>query len=92
MNRLLGRALTTPFRVEPMPEAAAPILTLAAARQRAAESRPEIRQADLKEQQAEFERRLAKAEYIPDLSVSLRYVGFTNFDVYRQTSPPRAST
>ena len=81
LNQLLGRDLTTPFRVEPMAERGAPALTLDAARQRAAESRAEIRQADLKEQQAEYDRRLAKAEYIPDLSVSLRYVGFTNFDV-----------
>lgn len=36
---------------------------------------------DLKEKQAEYDRRLAKAEYIPDLSVSLRYFGFNNFDV-----------
>jgi outer membrane protein len=81
LNQVLGRDLTTPFRVETMAEEEATPLTLIAARQRAAESRPEIRQADLKERQAEFDRRLAKAEYIPDLSVSLRYVGYNNFDV-----------
>ena len=40
LNQLLGRDLTTPFRVETMPEDAATALTLDAARQRAAESRP----------------------------------------------------
>ena len=44
-------------------------------------NRPEIRQARLKEQQAEFDRRLAKAEYIPDVSLSVRYLGFHNFEV-----------
>jgi outer membrane protein TolC len=81
LNQLLGRDLTTPFRVDAIPEGEAIGLTLDAARQRAAESRPEIRQADLKEKQAEYDRRLAKAEYIPDLSASLRYVGFNNFQV-----------
>ena len=81
LNQLLGRDLTTPFQVETMPEDAATALTLDAARQRAAESRPEIRQADLRERQAEYDRRLAKAESIPDLSVSLRYQGNHNFDV-----------
>ena len=81
LNQLLGRDLRTAFQVEMMPEHGAAALTLDAARQRAAESRPEIRQADLKAQQAEYDRRLARAEYIPDLSASLRYAGFNNFDV-----------
>ena len=45
------------------------------------DNRPEIRQAQLKERQAECDRRLAKAEYIPDLSFSVRYLGFNNFEV-----------
>jgi outer membrane protein TolC len=81
LNQLLGRDLATPFRVVPMPDEAAIGLTLDAARQHAAASRPEIRQADLKEKQAEYDRRLAKAEYIPDLSASVRYFGFNNFQV-----------
>jgi outer membrane protein len=81
LNELLGRELSTPFRVAAMPEYDPIGLTLEDARQRAAENRPEIRQADLKGQQAEYDRRLAKAEYIPDLSLSLRYLGFNNFDV-----------
>ena len=80
-NDLLGRDLTTRFRVEPMAEEAASEMTLEAARQRAAESRPEIRQAQAREKQAQYERRIAKADYIPDLSASVRYVGFYNFEV-----------
>jgi outer membrane protein TolC len=81
LNELLGRDLTTPFRVHPMLEDEVGGLTLAAARQRALEDRPEIRQARLKEQQAEFDRRFAKAEYLPDVSLSVRYLGFNNYEV-----------
>ena len=81
MNDLLGRDISTRFRVEPIPEQDADGLTLESARERALESRPELRQAELKEQQAEYERRLAKAEYIPDVSFSVRYLRFDNFEV-----------
>jgi outer membrane protein TolC len=81
LNDLLGRELTTSFRVHAMPEEEAIGLALDAARRRALESRSEIRQAHLREQQAEYERRIAKAEYIPDLNLSVRYMGFNNFEV-----------
>ena len=81
LNELLGRDLSTPFRVHPMLEDQLGGLTLAEARQQALQNRPEIRQARLKEQQAEFDRRLAKAEYIPDVNLSVRYLGFHNFNV-----------
>jgi outer membrane protein TolC len=81
LNDLLGRDLATRFRVEPIPEQDAEGVTLEAARQRAAENRPEIRQARLKEQQADYERRIARADYIPDLSLSVRYTGFHNYEV-----------
>jgi len=80
LNQLLGRDLTTSFRVNVMPETEAEDLSLQDARDRAGKSRPEIRQAQLKEKQAEYDRRIAKAEYIPDLSVSVRYQGFNNVE------------
>jgi outer membrane protein TolC len=81
LNQLLGRDLGTRFRVDPMLEDDAPDLTLDAARDKAAQSRPEIRQALLKEKQAVYDRRIAKAEYIPDLSLSVRYQGLNNVRV-----------
>jgi outer membrane protein TolC len=81
LNQLMGRDLNTAFRVNPMPEEDTSDLTLDAARNRAAENRPEIRQAALKQKQAEYDRRLAKAEYIPDLSFSIRYQGLANVQV-----------
>ena len=78
LNQLLGRDLRTSFRVDFMPETEAEDLTLQVARDRAEKSRPEIRQAQLKHKQAEYDRRIAKAEYIPDLSVSVHYLGMNN--------------
>ena len=80
LNQLLGRDITTQFRVDAMPEDDQTDLTLVAARQ-AAQNRPEIHQAELKEKQAEYERRLAKAEYIPDLGLAVQYLGVNNVAV-----------
>ncbi|MGA9730931.1 MAG: TolC family protein, partial [Candidatus Acidiferrales bacterium] len=84
LNQLLGRDVATPFRVDFIPEQDAGDLTLDSARQEALANRPENRQASLKEKQAEYERRLAKAEYIPDLSLSVRYQGISNVQVLPQ--------
>jgi outer membrane protein len=81
LNQLLGRDITTQFRVDPMPEDDQTDLTLEAARHQASQNRPEIRQAQLKEKQAEYDRRLAKAEYIPDLGLAVQYLGINNVQV-----------
>jgi outer membrane protein len=88
LNQLLGRDVSTLFRVEFIPEQDTSDLTLDSARHAALVNRPECRQAQLKEKQAEYDRRLAKAEYIPDLSLSLRYQGLYNV----QTLPPNVAT
>jgi len=81
LNQLLGRDLNTPFRVESFPEEDTSALTLEDARRQATQNRPEVREAQLKTKQDEVDRRLAKAEYIPDLSLSLRYQGINNVRV-----------
>jgi outer membrane protein len=81
LNQLLGRDLATPFRVDFMPEEDTTTLTLEEARQQATQNRPEIRQAHLKEKQAEYDRRIAKAEYIPDLGIAVSYMGIQNVQV-----------
>jgi outer membrane protein TolC len=84
LNQLLGRDVATAFRVEFVPEQDASDLTLDSARQEALANRPECRQAHLKEKQAQYDRRLAKAEYIPDLSLEVRYQGINNVQVLPQ--------
>ncbi len=81
LNQLLGRDLATPFRVDTSPEERPLGISLDDARRNAMENRPEVREARLNEQQADVDRRIAKAEYIPDLSLSVRYVGLNNVEV-----------
>jgi outer membrane protein TolC len=51
------------------------------ARRQASQSRPEIRQEHLKEKQANYDRRIAKAEYIPDFGIAVSYMGIQNVQV-----------
>lgn len=81
LNQLLGRDLGVRFRVDATPEEDTTDLSLVAARDKASQNRPELRQAVLREKQAEYDRRIAKADYIPDLSLSLRYQGLNNVKV-----------
>ncbi len=81
LNQLLGRPLNSEFLVSPTPELDEADLTLDAARNAANDSRPEIREAHLKEKLAEYDRRIAKADYIPDLSLSVRYQGLQNVEI-----------
>lgn len=74
MNLLLGRDLGTEFEVAPVSEAEPVELDLAQSRARAFEQRPELKQAMLSVQQAEYSRRSKKSEYIPDVSAFVNYV------------------
>ncbi len=77
-NQLLGRDLRLRFRVVPTPVPSLAELDLGVAQARALEQRPELRQALLKNRQAEYDRRAKKAEYIPDISLSIQHLSFVN--------------
>jgi outer membrane protein TolC len=81
LNQLLARDLATTFRVDFMPEEDTTTLTLEEARHQALQNRPEIRQAHLKEKQANYDRLIAKAEYIPDFGIAVSYMGIQNVQV-----------
>ncbi len=81
LNKLLGRDLRERFRVAPTPVPSLTELDLGVAQTRALEQRPEIRQAELKNQQAEYDRRAKKAEYIPDVSLSVQHLSFVNVNM-----------
>jgi len=74
LNQLLGRAITTEFRVSPIPEMTPLEMDLTGAQVRAREQRPEVREAQLKLKQAELDRRVKKSELIPDISLSYRFI------------------
>jgi outer membrane protein TolC len=74
LNYLLGRELSKPFDVVPVPEPTMTEADLAVARTQAIETRPDVKQARLRVQQAELAHGVAKADYIPDVSLAVSYV------------------
>lgn len=80
LNRLLGRDLQTDFSVEEQPLPSAAELDLAAARKAATEQRSEIREARLQTRKTELDIRREHAEYLPDVSLQVSYIGLPNIN------------
>jgi outer membrane protein len=81
LNQLLGRDVSTDFEVEDI-AAITPIeVDLVAARGRALENRPDVREARLALARADLDRRVKKAERIPDVSLALAYSSNVNIDM-----------
>jgi outer membrane protein TolC len=78
LNDLMGRNILTEFRVNPVPEATALENDLEGARTRALQQRPEIREARLRTKQAEYERWIKQAEYIPNINFTVSYARSVN--------------
>jgi outer membrane protein len=81
MNVLLGRDIRNRFRVETTTAPTPAELDLTIAQNRALEQRPELRQAQLRTKEAEYDRRQKKAEYIPDVSLAFHQFSFLNVQV-----------
>ena len=82
LNQLMGRDIRTEFKVSAIPESTVFETDLVAARTRALDQRPEIREARLRVQQAEVDKRVKKSEYIPDVSMAFTYASPRNFDEF----------
>src|SRR5262245_12445086 len=82
LNHLMGRDVRTAFDVTPPMAATTLEADVEAARRRALDQRPEIREARLKLQQAQQDRRVKKAEYIPDVSASLNSITTLNLNSF----------
>jgi outer membrane protein len=78
LNVLLGRDIETEFRVALMPEPTRLEIDLSSARSEAVAQRPELREAQLKVEAADYDRRITKSGYIPDVSVGMRYASIQN--------------
>ena len=85
LNLMLGRDVLTDFDVEPVGAAGEFEMDLESARKRALEQRPEIRQAHLKREQADWDLRAKKAEYIPDLAAEYNTIHLANFGTFLPT-------
>lgn len=73
LNDLLARDLTTAFHTQAVPAASFEEIDLTAARQSALAQRPEVAEANINVKKAVYDRKLAQAQYIPDVSASLHY-------------------
>lgn len=82
LNTLMGRDIHTDFRVAALPESMPSLADAAEARARALEQRPELREARLKIRQAEYDRNIKKAEFIPEVSLNFNYLSSYNIDVF----------
>lgn len=77
LNNLMGRDVRTEFTLADGLDAARHVIRetdLAAARERALAQRPEVGAARLRVRQAKYDKRIKKAEYVPDVSLSANYL------------------
>lgn len=78
LNSILGRDVRSDFSVAEVPELIAYEDSLEAAQNKALSARPELREGRLQVQQAELNRRITKADYIPEVSLALSNLSLTN--------------
>jgi outer membrane protein len=81
LNSLLGRDVRTEFSVVELPEATSSEVNLGDAQTRALSARPELREGRLRVQQAELNRRITKADYIPDVSLTANNLSMVNVNL-----------
>jgi outer membrane protein TolC len=79
LNDLMGRDIHTQFRVAAIDNPDAELLTPEAMEVRALQGRPDLKKAKLQVQQADYDARAKKAEYIPDVSLAFNYFTTANF-------------
>lgn len=81
LNQLLGRDVRTAFDVDDDIALSIVDVDLDAAHAYALDNRPDVREARLKLQQADLDRRITKADRIPDVSMAASYISNVNIDV-----------
>ncbi|HYZ83701.1 MAG TPA: TolC family protein, partial [Bryobacteraceae bacterium] len=73
LNDVMGRDIHTAFRVADISSADSEVETPETLEQRAVKNRPNLQKAKLQVQQAHYDARAKKAEYIPEISVGVIY-------------------
>lgn len=82
LNVLTGRSLTTDFEVVAAPDQIAFEADVTALETQALRDRPEVRQARLRAQQAEFDTKRTIAAGRPEISLTFQYLGLYNVPVF----------
>lgn len=80
LNDVMGRDIHTQFRVAPLSDADTELTTPDAMEAQALQRRPDVKKASLQVQQADYDARAKKAEYIPDVSLAFDYYTTANFE------------
>lgn len=80
LNLLIGRDVRTPFALEMVREPSLDRDDVDAAITQARAARPDVREARLRVEQADLDRRAKLAERLPDLSLVVTYVSLFNVD------------
>jgi outer membrane protein TolC len=80
LNQLIGRDIRADFDVDDIPDVAFEDVDLESAQARAIDARPDVKRARIKVQEAELARKLAKADYIPDVGLAVSYLSPLNID------------
>jgi outer membrane protein TolC len=80
LNDLMGRDIHTQFRVAAIGDADTDLATPKAMEVHALQNRPDVKKAKLQVQQADYDARAKKAEYIPDVSLAFDYYTTANFE------------
>ena len=81
LNSLLGRDVRAEFEVAEVPEATNEEGSLELAQDKALAARPELKEGRLRVEQAELNRRVTKAGYIPDVSLAVNNLSLTNVNL-----------
>jgi outer membrane protein TolC len=80
LNDLMGRDIHTQFRVAAISDADTGLDALEGMEARALQNRPDVKKAKLQVQQADYDARAKKAEYIPDVSLAFDYSTTANYE------------
>jgi outer membrane protein TolC len=81
LNALLGRDISTPFSVAPVPQSSLADEEMTALETRALAARPEVKEAKLSTRQAQYDVQVKRAALIPDISATVDFIGFYRFEV-----------
>jgi len=81
LNSLLARDVRMDFTVVEVPEVTGDEGSLEAAQAKALSARPELKEGRLRVEQAELNRRVTKAGYIPDVSLAVNNLSLTNVNL-----------
>ncbi|HLH07818.1 MAG TPA: TolC family protein [Terriglobales bacterium] len=80
LNDLMGRDIHTQFRVAALGDADIELATPDAMEALALQNRADVKKAKIQVQQADYDARAKKAEYIPDVSLDFSYYTTANFE------------